>query len=180
MDRLPRTFVTLGLGLLLAGSGCRATRNEVPPGRPYAKDGQQRKAIEFSSDGHPLTGAATANFTPGGANAGGLAAGIGSSTSRPDGSAYGGAPGAYGGPGTSGLAQPGSFDPSTTPASGGSLGTPPTGVPPLAMPPPGASPAPDMGSSPRGEVQPMPSQTVIPPIDNPGAMGSPNQAPSPM
>ncbi len=94
MDRLPRPFVACGLGLLLATAGCRSTRTEVPPGRPYAKDGQQRKAIEFSSDGHPISAAASTNFMPNGLGGSNLASGIGSSSVRPDGAAFGAPPGA--------------------------------------------------------------------------------------
>ena len=61
MDRLSRKLAASALGLLLVAPGCRMTRPEVPPGRPYANDGRQRKAIEFSSEGHPVNGAATAN-----------------------------------------------------------------------------------------------------------------------
>jgi hypothetical protein len=180
MDRLTRPFVACGLGLLLATTGCKSTHNEVPPGRPFAKDGQQRKAIEFSSDGHPVNAAAGPASIPNNLGGSNMASGIGSSGSRPDGAAFGAPPGAYGAPGTSGMAQPGTNDPSTTRASGGSLGTAPPGAPPMEMPAPGSSPAPDLPVTPSRELQPMPSQTIIPPIDTPGAMGTPNQAPSPM
>jgi hypothetical protein len=179
MDRLPRPFVACGVGLLLAAAGCRATRPEVPPGRPYAQDGQQRKAIEFSSDGHPVSGAATANFMPSNLGGSGLASGIGASDGRPDGAALGGPPGAYGPPGTAGTGQPGTGDAATTRASGGSLGTAPPGLPPLEAPPAGSLPAPDPSFPPPKEAQPMPSQTVLPPLDTPGKMGTPDQSPSP-
>jgi hypothetical protein len=179
MDRLPRSFVACGLGLLMAAAGCRSTRNEVPPGRPFAKDGQQRKAIEFSQDPHPLSAAAGPAAMPGGLGGSNLASGIGSSTARPDGSAFGGPPGAYGAPGTAGIPQPGASDPSITRSSGGSLGTPPGELPPMEAPPGGSSPTAVPDVSPSREIQPMPSQTVVPPNDSPGSMGSPNQAPSP-
>jgi hypothetical protein len=57
---------------------------------------------------------------------------------------------------------------------------PPAGLPPLEMPAAGSSSAPDLPVTPSRELQPMPSQTVIPPNDTPGAMGTPNQGPSPM
>ncbi len=151
MDRLTRPFVACGLGLLLATTGCKSTRNEVPPGRPFAKDGQQRKAIEFSSNGHPISAAATANFMPNNLGGSNLASGIGSSGSRPDGAAFGGPPGAYGAPGTSGMAQPGTGDPSTSRASGGSLEMPP----PPGLPPAGNA-ARRLASRPR--PQGLPSQ----------------------
>ena len=180
MDRLPRPFVACGLGLLLAAAGCKSTRNEVPPGRPFAKDGQQRKAIEFSSDGHPVSAAAGPAAMPNNLGGSNLASGIGSNAGRPDGSAFGAPPGAYGAPGTSGMPEPGTADPSTTRATGGSLGTPPAGLPPMEMPPAGSSPAPGPDVAPSREAQPMPSQTVLPSMDTPGSMGSSNQPPSPM
>jgi hypothetical protein len=156
MDRLPRPVVARGVcvGLFLAVAGCRATRTEVPPGRPYANDGQQRKAIEFSSEGHPMSGAATTNLMP---------------------AALGGPPGAYGPPGTAGMGQPGTGDASTTRASGGSLGTAPADLPPLGSPP-----GPDLNIPQTRQVAPMDSQTIAPSNDNPGTMGSPSAPPSPM
>src|SRR4051812_11307623 len=100
MDRLPRSLAAYGLGLLLTSSGCRSTRPEVPPGRPFANDGRQRKAIEFSSEGHPVSAAASTNFMPNNVGGSNLASGIGAGTSHPDPSALGVPPGAYGGPGT--------------------------------------------------------------------------------
>jgi hypothetical protein len=177
MDRLPRPFVARGVcvGLFLAVAGCRATRTEVPPGRPYANDGQQRKAIEFSSEGHPMSGAATTNLMPNNLGGSNLASGIGSSGGRPDGAALGGPPGAYGPPGTAGMGQPGTGDASTTRASGGSLGTAPADLPPLGSPP-----GPDLNIPQTRQVAPMDSQTIAPSNDNPGTMGSPSAPPSPM
>ena len=178
MDRLACRFVAFGLGLLLAASGCRSTRNEVPPGRPFAKDGQQRKAIEFSSGGHPVSAAASANFVPSNLGGSNMASGIGANGARPDGSAMGGPSGAYGPPGTAGM-EPGTGDPSTTRASGGSLGTPPPGVPPLESPPSASSSLPPREMPPPREVEPMPSQTVVPALDGAGSMGSASAPPSP-
>jgi hypothetical protein len=178
MDRLPRPFVACGLGLLLAASGCRATRTEVPPGRPFAGDGQQRKAIEFSSDGHPVS--AAGNFMPNNLGGSNIASGIGSSGGRPDGSALGGPPGAYGPPGTSGLPQPGTADPATSRASGAPAEMPPPGLPPLETPPAGAPTAPNLNVTQPRELEPMPNQVIIPPSDNQGTMGSSNQPPSSM
>ena len=185
MDRLPRPFVMVGLGLLLATTGCRSTRSEVPPGRPFAKDGQQRPAIEFSSGGHPVSAAASANFSAnpnlGGTN---MAAGIGSSTPRPDAADFGAPPGAYGPPGTAGMGRPGTSDPATSRASTAPAAMPPSGMPPLESPPgPGdGSPiAPDLNVSPsRAPTAESPSTVVIPPADQPGNMGKPDQMPSPM
>jgi hypothetical protein len=171
--------MALGLGLLMAASGCRSTRNEVPPGRPFAKDGQQRKAIEFSSEGHPVSAAATTNLLPNNLGGSNMASGIGGSGVRPDGSAMGGPPGAYGPPGSAPT-----DDSSITRATGGSLGTPPPGVPPLESAPrassslPAQGPAPEM--APPRDLPPMESPAVLPPVDAPGGLGSPGAPPSSM
>jgi hypothetical protein len=180
MDRLPRSVIACGLGLLLAATGCRSTRVEVPPGRPFTKDGQQRPAIEFSSGGHPVSAAASANFTPNG-NLGGsnMAAGIGSSTVRPEGANFGAPPGAYGPPGTAGMAQPGTSDPSTSRASTAPMAMPPAGMPPLDSPP-ATMPDLNVGPPPRLEGSEAPNPVVVPPADKPGTMGAPDQMPSPM
>jgi hypothetical protein len=175
-----RPFVVLGLGLLLAAAGCRSTRNEVPPGRPFAKDGQQRKAIEFSNDPHPMNASAGPAAMPNGLGGSNMASGIGSSGGRPDGASYGGPPGAYGAPGTAGMPQPGTTDPSTSRASGGSLGTAPEALPPMEANP-GPLPSPSAGpeAAPSRDVLPMPSQNVLPAMDKPGSMAPPDQPPSP-
>jgi hypothetical protein len=57
MDRLNRTVAGCGLTLVLAAAGgCKSTRPEVPPGRPYTSDGRQVPPIGFSSDPHAMTG----------------------------------------------------------------------------------------------------------------------------
>ncbi|OJW24634.1 MAG: hypothetical protein BGO49_06215 [Planctomycetales bacterium 71-10] len=38
-----------------ASSGCRSTKSEVPPGRPYARTGEP-PVVGFSSDPHPAPG----------------------------------------------------------------------------------------------------------------------------
>ena len=181
MDRLSRPFVACGFGLLLASIGCRATRNEVPPGRPFSKDGQQRRAIEFSSEGHPVNAAAAAPTMPG-SNMGGsnLASGIGASSARPDATNFGAPPGSYGPPGTAGLGQPPSLtDPAASRASAMPEAMPPVGLPPLGSPPVGAPPGPDLQVPPPSASRPAPSQVLQPPMDSPGTMGSPDQLPSP-
>jgi hypothetical protein len=188
MDRLTRPFVACGLGLLLAAPGCKATRPEVPPGRPFAKDGQQRKAIEFSSDGHPTSAAASSNFMPNNLGGSNLASGI-NAGARPDGAAFSGLPGAYGAPGTAGMAQPpGLNDPSATRASGMPAEMPSSGLPkmdpppvvaPPAAPPAASSPGPDLGVSPPQEARPVPNQVIQGPMNTPGTMGTPDQMPSP-
>ncbi len=186
MDRLPRKFVAcgLGLGLLLVAPGCKLTRPEVPPGRPYANDGRQRKAIEFSSEGHPVNGAATTNLQPnnnvGGSN---LATGIGAGVGRPDPSAYGAPAGSFGPPGTSGLGQPPSLDepraadPSAMPAA-----MDPPAASRTSAPAAGAAAAPtmpDLNIPPPREAAPAPNQVIQAPMDMPGSMGRPDQMPSP-
>lgn len=65
----------LGGGLLLltltASLGCRSTKSEVPPGRPYARTGAQPPSVGFSSEPHPAVanGASTSyNIGPGAAD----------------------------------------------------------------------------------------------------------------
>ena len=183
MDRLPRWFVACGLGLLLAAAGCKSTHPEVPPGRPFAKDGQQRQAISFSSEGHPSSAAASTNFMPNNLGGSNLASGIGSGGSRPDAAAFGAPMGSYGPPGTAGAAAdqpPNLNDPATTRASSPPAMMPPPGLPPLDSPPAGAPPAPDLNVRPTPTPRPQPPNQVIPvPMDKPGAMGTPDQVPSP-
>ena len=176
MDRLSRPFVAFGLGMLLAAAGCKATHSEVPPGRPFAKDGQQRKAIEFSSDGHPTNGVAAANFSPNNLGGSNLGAGIGAKGSRPDAVAFGAPPGAFGPPGTAGMSQPPNLnDPATSRAS-----LAPPSMPLLDSPPAGAPPGPDLNvSQPRATRPDAPNQVIQAPMETPGAMGAPDQMPSP-
>ena len=158
MDRPRKTLVVCALGLFSLASGCRSIRNEVPPARPYTNDGRQRKPIDFSSEGHPINGAATAvlqpNITPN------MRPGQSIGTGRDGGSTpYGILPGpAYGAPGTSGLGEP---PMPTTPAPGPSATLEPPTAPELSVPP-------------------SVSQTVPPALELPaGAMGRPSDLPSP-
>ena len=158
MDRLPRFLALCGFVVLVAAPGCRSTRPEVPPGRPFSKDGQQRKAIEFSSDGHPTSAAASNSLMTGGVDNSGIASGIGSRASRPDGASFGAPRGAYGAPGTSGLAQPrGQEDPATSPAA-----MPPVGMPPLDTMPDLSSPPPDLSVPPARGLKPSPDSMPMP------------------
>jgi hypothetical protein len=180
MDRLPRSIVACGLGLLLSAVGCKSTRPEVPPGRPITKDGQPRQAITFSSDGHAPGAAASTNFMPNGLGGSNLASGIGSGGSRPDGTAFGAPSGAYGPPGTSGAAQPPNLnDPAAIRASSPAASMPPPSLPPLDSPPAGLPPAPDLGVSPSPGSRPAPNPIIQAPMDKPGTMGTPDQMPSP-
>ena len=56
MDRLRRILaggtLAMLLGTVVAGSGCRSTRNEVPPGPKYSTTGEP-SASGFNSDPHP-------------------------------------------------------------------------------------------------------------------------------
>ena len=171
MDRLSRTLAAcgLGLGLLTAASGCRATRTEVPPGRPVDASGRQRKAIDFSTEGHPVSGEATTNLMPNNMGGSNLAQGIGSNAKAMNPAAFGAPTASFGRPGTSGLgnAQP----PSVTEA--------PTA--PADLPPPIAAPPVDPGLNPSRTPEPgsAPNPIVIPPMET-GTMGQPGQMPPPM
>ena len=191
MDRLARSLACCGLGFVLTASGCRMTRPEVPPGRPYSKDGRQRPAIGFSSEGHPVDGAATTNLMPDTAGASRLAEGIGSGATRPNMSTIlGGASGSFGPPGTSGRGEQSSRANGTGPSSGPAPGDDavlPAGAPTLPRqsidPNPGSSSSantlpPD--AAPRPDQSHPSSQTVQPVMDAPGQMGRTGDFPSPM
>ena len=195
MDRLPCSIAAIGLGLLLVAPGCRSTRPEVPPSRPYSDDGRQRAPIAFSSEGHPMNGAATARLTPDTAGNTKLADGVGAGTGRPDvGGLLGGAEGSFGPPGTSGR--------------GESAGKVATGLPDARVPddeavlpagaprlprqsidpypsPVQATPATDPAAAPPpaaempAEVAAPPGQAVVPELEGAGRMGSGNDLPSP-
>lgn len=71
MDRPCAPWSRLLVGGVLALSlvaflGCRSTKSEVPPGRPYARTGAQPPSVGFSSEPHP----AIANETPNSYNIG--------------------------------------------------------------------------------------------------------------
>ena len=53
MGRINRMFLGCGLGLLLAASGCRSPRSDVPPGPPIAKETLPPAQVGFGSDPHP-------------------------------------------------------------------------------------------------------------------------------
>ncbi len=140
----------LGLSLLSAATGCKNTRPEVPPGRPYTPDGRQKPAVGFSTDPRPLT--TDPNVGPGGigrgagladrseANPLGMPPGAG-------GTNYGiPANGSFGPAGTAGLADspPPLTDPGATRTSTpGALAEPPA-----LTPPPTSTPAPAMRTLP--------------------------------
>jgi hypothetical protein len=43
-------FAALGLGILVVAPGCRSTRSEVPPGKPYSTTGATPGSVGFNSD----------------------------------------------------------------------------------------------------------------------------------
>ena len=194
MVRLTRSLAVsaCGVGLLLVSTGCRSTRPEVPPGRPYSSDGRQRPAIGFSTDAHPVDGSAMTNIMPDSAGANKMADGIGSAAARPEVStALGGAQGTFGPPGTSGRPGNGTDTTKSSPASDESLlpaGAPDLGRPSIspissasatgsaATAAPGSSLPPD--SQPDTDPAPAPSQ-LIPPQTGAGQMGSATDLPSP-
>ncbi|WP_435021579.1 hypothetical protein TA3x_002451 [Tundrisphaera sp. TA3] len=157
MDRHRKILAVTVLGLLAPAAGCRSMKPEVPPARPYANDGRQRKPIDFSSEGHPVNGAATAVFQP--SITPNMKPGQPVGTGRDGGSTpFGAMPGpAYGGPGTSGLGEP----PSPMPAAE---------MPGIMAPPSG----PDLSVEP-----PSVGQMAPPSLDAPAAMGRPSDLPAP-
>lgn len=143
-----RSGLVLGLFALanVTATGCKSTRPEVPPGRPYTADGRQKPAVGFSTEPRPLTTDPTATPTGIGRGSGlanrseasplGLPPGLqGNNFGTPSG-------GTYGPPGTAGLNQPPALsDPAAAqtaapgPASPG-LMPPPGPASPGLMPPP--------------------------------------------
>jgi hypothetical protein len=124
MDRLNRTMAGCGLSLLLVSAGgCRSTRHEVPPGRPYTSDGRQAPPINFSNDPHPMTGPGIANGmgAPGGPQYGTPSSAMSSNHGAPTGNQYG----------PPGTAMGGGQMPSGPGFS--SSGTEPTSMPPAGL-----------------------------------------------
>lgn len=115
--RLLSSSFLMSAGLLATAalsSGCRSTRSEVPPGKPYARTGEQPPAVGFSTQPHPADAGGmnpVANIGPGGMTDDRLAGGGGGQTAEPlYGTPTAGNKGvelptvnSYGPPGTSGL-----------------------------------------------------------------------------
>jgi hypothetical protein len=114
--RLASSSVLLSVGVLATltlSSGCRSTRSEVPPGKPYARTGDQPPSVGFSTQPHPAEGGMNPpyNMGPGGMTDDRLAGVGGGQTAEPlygtptDGSKGVDLPtaNAYGPPGTSGF-----------------------------------------------------------------------------
>ena len=198
MDRFFRSvaFASCGLGLLVTGSGCRMTRPEVPPGRSYSSDGRQRPAIGFSSDAHPVDGAAMTNMVPDSAGASKLASGVPvGAANRPDMSPLlGGGSGQFGPPGTSGRTEGADGEVAASAGRSSQVGDEavlPAGSPNLPRPSIDPEPRPSAGPSdaapitlppdaaPRPEAAAPPSQTIQPDPDTSGRMGATNSFPSP-
>ena len=136
MDRLSKTLAGCGLALLATAAGCRATRDEVPPGRAFRNDGKADRGAEFSTQPHPGPTPSLGNQiggTPGNRVSGPV-------TLPPPGDAFGIPPdGKYGAPGNSGLG----------PAPALSNGTPaPSTYPPKPPEGRGRMSEPDAGPSP--------------------------------
>jgi hypothetical protein len=66
MDRPSCVFSTrilaLLIGVQLGLSGCRSTRSEVPPGKPYQTTGGMQPTVGFSSEPHPSTASGMAGL----------------------------------------------------------------------------------------------------------------------
>jgi hypothetical protein len=130
MDRLKLTLTGCGLAVLLAASGCRNLRSEVPPGRPFSSDANQAPTVGFSSDPHP-------GLNPGAGAMPGAPGTVPGMTSESAGKYGTPAPGAsdnygaptansYGPPGTSPLGMPPSAGPDSPAPTGGSPSGPTT------------------------------------------------------
>ena len=193
MDRFRSCVPVSGLGLLLLmAAGCRTTQPEVPPGRPFARDGQQRQAIQFSQQGNQVQQPGSAPMSPRDLGNSDLGQGIDAQTRRMTPTDVLGSQGVLESPGTSPRSSsptPGSLsDPSAQRASAPSpgagsvplTGTPPPGVPPLNLPPfknptpPAGNAAPSASSAPAdSDTMALPDLNVptgrdaVPPASSP-------------
>lgn len=132
-----RSGLYLGLFAISMAAGCKSTRPEVPPGRPYTPDGRQKPAVGFSTEPRPLTTDPTATPTGIGRGAGLANRSEGSPLGLPpgmQGNNFGTPPGGnFGPPGTAGLSQPPSL---SDPAAAQTSAPAPAVAPPGLMPPP--------------------------------------------
>lgn len=185
MDRLKRSLTCCGIGLLLVAPGCKLTRPEVPPGRPFAQDGRQRPPVQFSNESHPMDGSATANLMPNSAGSTRMGPGVGVGTGR-SGELAGGPGGSFGPPGTSG--RPGDGIGRTTPSptvDDDALPASTTPRRPSIEPIPSREPAPlpdPSASAPTlpPEAEPLPQAApASAPGPGVGTMGEPGALPSP-
>ena len=109
-----RLIAAAMLATVSLASGCRSTRSEVPPGKPYARTGEPAPSVGFSTQPHPANAGGMnpiANIGPGGMTDDRLAGGGGGQSAEP---LYGTptpgsrgvdlpTPNRYGPPGTSGF-----------------------------------------------------------------------------
>jgi len=196
MDRFSRSIAlsACGFGLLLTVAGCRMTRPEVPPGRPYSSDGRQRPAIGFSSEPHPADGSAMTQIIPD--SPGGSKLGAGARAGRPEPSPLlGGGSAQFGPPGTSGRDESVGGENSATigrTTSASDEAVLPAGLPDDLSPPsidPNPRPASDPATAPSPpDAQPQPQPDPQTPTSqvigrdpnlSAGRMGRTNDFPSP-
>jgi hypothetical protein len=150
--RLAGSVALLAGGILLASAGCRSTRSEVPPGKPYQTTGGTPPTVGFSQEPRPSTATGMAGLfgnrapgalVPDGRGSSGGMADVQYGTPTP-GSANLGAPTdhQYGPPGTAGT--DGSSPGGTSPIADSLLRSQPPisqvlAKDPYAPPPPGSN-----------------------------------------
>ena len=122
MDRLRRVLaggaMALTLGTVVAASGCRSMRDQVPPGPKYSTTGEPSSSVGFNSAPHPYNGMGSAYGNPSVPGQPGMtgSSGLGGgATGSATGSAADGLPG---------LGTGGSSSSYGTPPPSGGLGTP--------------------------------------------------------
>lgn len=135
MDRHSRTAVSFGLSLsltlALGATGCRSTRSEVPPSKPFSSTGQPSAPLSFGSAPHQANGLSALGAGGGDGLPGQAANGAGQlGTPAPGSSTFGVPAGAaFGQPGTSGLANPSAAASSSTGLTAPGVSDPTTGIP---------------------------------------------------
>jgi hypothetical protein len=127
MDRLRRVLtggtLVMVLGTVVTALGCRSTRNEVPPGKPYSTTGGTPPALGFNSDPHPNSAIGAGLYgnsaTPGQPGVPGLSSTPGLPSTDPTSPSLGSSPAQLGTPapnqGIYGQPTNNKFGPSTTP-----------------------------------------------------------------
>ncbi|WP_422930174.1 hypothetical protein [Singulisphaera sp. PoT] len=137
--------------LLSMGTGCRSTRSEVPPGRPYSGDGRQAPPIGFSSDPRPLPN-----------NAAGLTPGVIPNTSGKFGTPTPGDSGRYGIPTDGAYGPPGTSPLGAAPSGPGQVASPNLANPPSARPSfAGGADGPTPPAEPPSDDRPDPAQSPL-------------------
>lgn len=130
MGRLNRGMLGGGLALIVAATGCRSPRSDVPPGPPIAKESTLPEPVGFGSDPHAN------NLPP--INQAGFGTNQGSATNPFNTPGAGTPPGTFGG-NPSRMAMPSRPNLSTAPAQAPAAG---------ASQPPSMSNIPDEGNMP--------------------------------